>query len=239
MTEMSLSVPVELMMTPPTEGRHDTLKMRRQYSKELALAALAIKRLSDEAAELHNKAYRDKLTGLPNRAVFDEELPELFEDATRGGNPIALMMIDIDGLKMANEKMGHFKGDELIKAVSESFQGILRPEDVLGRLGGDEFYVILPNYAPLSDQSADELNENFEARFKLQVKSNFRSIIEAKGVPEGLGAGISMGIAILETGDTWESLALRADQELGIDKKHSHQMWENLGIVFEDSRIIR
>jgi diguanylate cyclase (GGDEF)-like protein len=238
MSNTSHPISVEIEPTPPKEGRQDMLRLRRKYSKELALAALAIKKLNDEASVLEDKAYRDKLTGLPNRAVFEEKFPQLFETAMRRDNPMALMMIDIDGLKMANDKLGHFKGDELIQAVGEAFQGILRPEDILGRFGGDEFYVILPNYAPLPDQPSGELNQNFEGRFKDKVKSNFSSIIDSKGIPKDFGAGISMGIAIMQSSDTWESLAVRADQELASDKAKSHEIWKNQGIVYEDSRIV-
>lgn len=231
MTEIAHPIPVEFNNKELSDNK------RRQYSIELANATLEIKKLRDQLAAKEEQATTDALTGLPNRYVFDEKLPSVFEIAKQKGDPLAVMMIDIDGLKMANEKLGHFKGDELIQAVSTAFEGILRDDDILGRFGGDEFYVILPNYAPTPGQSMYELNENFEDRFKQNIKDKFKLVIEGIGIPENFGAGISLGLATTEPSDSWESLAHRADEELIIDKTKSHENWNKLGIVFEDSRV--
>jgi diguanylate cyclase (GGDEF)-like protein len=96
-------------------------------------------------ARLLKLALRDPLTGLANRAHFEESLARAAARAGRSGNLMALLYLDLDGFKLTNDALGHDGGDALLKAVAARFAGQVRAGDTLARIGGDEFAVILEN----------------------------------------------------------------------------------------------
>ena len=98
--------------------------------------------------ELRERARTDPLTGLLNRAGLTEELRAAADDATTGGAPLAVVMLDLDRFKEVNDTLGHAVGDALLCAVAERLTGELRRDDVLARLGGDEFVVLLRDADP-------------------------------------------------------------------------------------------
>lgn len=94
--------------------------------------------------QLQHLADHDPLTGLFNRRRFEEELERALSHAERYQVPGALMVLDLDGLKLVNDTVGHAAGDELIERVARLLRHSLRTSDVVARLGGDEFGVLLP-----------------------------------------------------------------------------------------------
>ncbi|MBL6931412.1 MAG: diguanylate cyclase [Rhodospirillales bacterium] len=90
-------------------------------------------------------ALNDSLTGLPNRASFNDKINEAVSRARRTGNGVALMFIDLDKFKPVNDALGHEAGDEVLKTVARRLQEIIRSTDTAARLGGDEFVLILEN----------------------------------------------------------------------------------------------
>ncbi len=95
-------------------------------------------------AELQLLANHDALTGLFNRHRFDQDLVHDVARARRYGDPLSVVVIDLDGLKVANDTLGHAAGDALLQGVAETLRARLRDADVAGRLGGDEFALLLP-----------------------------------------------------------------------------------------------
>ena len=95
-----------------------------------------------ERLEIENLSYRDPMTGVYNRRFFEEELQRV---RTPENLPIALIIADIDGLKTANDTWGHHIGDRVIIKTAQTIQSALRQDDVVARIGGDEFAVILRN----------------------------------------------------------------------------------------------
>lgn len=106
-------------------------------------AAIAILNARSHAAVSH-QARSDSLTGLPNRRALDEHLDEEINRSKRSGIPFSVVMMDLDGFKVINDTLGHEGGDEVLRALSRSFQKALRATDFLARYGGDEMTIILP-----------------------------------------------------------------------------------------------
>lgn len=93
----------------------------------------------DLTQALHHQAFHDRLTGLPNRHQFESTLQDLLDEGETG----AILFIDLDGFKDVNDSLGHGVGDQLLHLVASRLLTRLKPEDVLARMGGDEFAVIL------------------------------------------------------------------------------------------------
>jgi diguanylate cyclase (GGDEF)-like protein len=98
-----------------------------------------------EYEEIFAQARKDPLTGLPNRFVFDERIDELLEQAHRYQHPLTLASIDLDHFKSVNDSMGHLIGDRVLQQVAGLLQQHVRTTDLLARMGGDEFMLLLPN----------------------------------------------------------------------------------------------
>jgi diguanylate cyclase (GGDEF)-like protein len=99
-------------------------------------------------AEMQELAARDKLTGLYNRRLFEEQFDAAVARSIRNGEELTLLVVDLDGLKRINDLGGHPAGDEALKALSDALLASVRAGDVACRLGGDEFAVILPGATP-------------------------------------------------------------------------------------------
>jgi diguanylate cyclase (GGDEF)-like protein/PAS domain S-box-containing protein/putative nucleotidyltransferase with HDIG domain len=91
--------------------------------------------------EIEYLSYRDQLTGLYNRRFFEEELKRL--DTPRN-LPLSIAMVDVNGLKLANDAFGHESGDEMLIKIAEVMKRLCRADDIISRIGGDEFIVLLP-----------------------------------------------------------------------------------------------
>ncbi|WP_293334101.1 CHASE2 domain-containing protein [Microcoleus sp. CAWBG58] len=109
--------------------------------------------LKQKNAELSHQAYHDALTGLPNRKMFHESLHLSLERASSNQELVALLFLDLDGFKSINDTLGHRAGDLLLQAVAGRLKKCLRGSDIISRLGGDEFTVILPGI-PGSEEAA-------------------------------------------------------------------------------------
>ena len=109
----------------------------------MSLAAIGReqRRAREEALRLSRS---DSLTGLPNRAHFQSVIEQEILRASRTGRPFGLLMIDLDGLKAANDRFGHASGDRLIQAVADVLRGDTRATDLAARYAGDEFVLLLP-----------------------------------------------------------------------------------------------
>jgi diguanylate cyclase (GGDEF)-like protein/PAS domain S-box-containing protein len=92
---------------------------------------------------LYYMSTRDVLTGLYNRAFFEERLAQL----ETGPRPVCLVVVDVDDLKRVNDQQGHPAGDELLRLAARALRGAFRGEDTIARIGGDEFAVLLPQMA--------------------------------------------------------------------------------------------
>ena len=94
-------------------------------------------------ARLEHQARTDSLTGLFNHSVFHEQLQHALQEASRTRAPVAVLMLDIDDFKRVNDVHGHGVGDELLRLLADVLRGTVRPDDVVCRLGGEEFAVVM------------------------------------------------------------------------------------------------
>jgi diguanylate cyclase (GGDEF)-like protein len=151
-------------------------------------------------AELERQATRDSLTGVASRRHFLETANAEMRRATRFRHPMALLMLDIDHFKRINDTYGHLVGDRVIRAVADACAPVLRACDCLGRLGGEEFAVVLPE----SDEGA-----------ALKVAQRLREAICEQSITvagEALRVSVSVGVTMLEVpGEPLSHLLHRAD----------------------------
>jgi diguanylate cyclase (GGDEF)-like protein len=100
--------------------------------------------LQEQNQALKKQATTDALTGLNNRATFDQFLAEQFETARKDGKTLTLLMMDIDKFKSINDRFGHQAGDQVLVALGKLLRSAARPQDLAARYGGEEFALILP-----------------------------------------------------------------------------------------------
>jgi diguanylate cyclase (GGDEF)-like protein/PAS domain S-box-containing protein len=114
-------------------------------------------------------AYYDPLTGLPNRRLFHDRLSEALKRADRNERLVGLLFIDLDRFKNINDTLGHLVGDLLLQAATQRLQEIVRKEDTVARMGGDEFTVVLDgmNHVDAASEVAQKILQRFAAPFHL------------------------------------------------------------------------
>jgi diguanylate cyclase (GGDEF)-like protein len=152
---------------------------------------------------LHEIAYHDALTHLPNRLLIFDRLKQEISRARRYDESFAVCFIDLDGFKRVNDQHGHAVGDKLLQRVTDCLKQCTRESDTLGRLGGDEFVMILPNIRRAN--SACDL-----AREVIDMIGAIRMIDEAS-----IQVGASIGIALYpDHGTTLEELLKQSDQAM-------------------------
>lgn len=156
--------------------------------------------------ELRYRSTHDSLTGLYNRAYLEQELARL----TRSRRfPVALIVIDIDGLKPVNDAGGHAAGDDLLVRAGRLFASVARGEDVVARVGGDEFVIVLPQ-TPLETA--------------LEVVARLAIVVEAHNRGEVTPVRYSAGVAIATDGAQIPTALREAD-----DRMYAHKRSRRVG----------
>ncbi|MCD2519672.1 sensor domain-containing diguanylate cyclase [Massilia sp. G4R7] len=140
--------------------------------------------VAERTAELQALLLRDVLTGLPNRRALLETLPEAMSRARRVGRPCALLFLDMDGFKTVNDNHGHEEGDELLRQFGERLSQGVRKTDMVARLAGDEFVVVL-------EMLADAVHAEDTAR-KLLARLKDPFVLRTTSVTVGASIGIAL-----------------------------------------------
>jgi diguanylate cyclase (GGDEF)-like protein len=156
-------------------------------------------------AELQRQARVDYLTDVCNRRHFMEQAEQEFSRTARYGNNLSLLMIDIDSFKQINDSYGHKAGDIVLKKLAEISLRILREMDTIGRIGGEEFAILLRE---TQQEGAMEVAERLREAFTVEQ-------INLEGQKEPIHFTVSMGLATLNSNDeSIDSLLNRADKAL-------------------------
>ncbi|WP_018879035.1 diguanylate cyclase [Thioalkalivibrio sp. ALE9] len=153
-------------------------------------------RMEDEIRRL---AHTDWLTGLANRLSLGDTLEAEMERSRRYGRPLSLIMFDIDRFKDFNDDYGHETGDEVLKRLAETVRGALREADSLGRWGGEEFMVVVPETTGAGAEAMAE---------------KLRKAVAAMETPCPISVAASFGVSEMRPGDTPKTLARRVDEAM-------------------------
>jgi diguanylate cyclase len=183
----------------------------KALEERLMLSKSEISNLQQSLEAIRAESLTDPLTGLGNRKYFDRSIDMAVQNALANGEPLSLLMFDIDHFKSFNDSYGHLTGDQVLRLVGMSLKQTIKGQDITARYGGEEFAVVLPNTA---------------LRQALTVADHIRRAVMAKELKkkstgEILGrVTISVGVSMLKPGDDTDSLIERADACLYAAKRN-------------------
>jgi diguanylate cyclase (GGDEF)-like protein len=178
--------------------------------------------LEQQREELERHAFADSLTGLANRALFEDRTRQALERTAGGPERVAVLVLDLDGFKLVNDGLGHSSGDALLKNAAERMATVLRPSDTLARLGSDEFAVLLESVRGLDDTlgAAERLREAFRDPFALGSSD--------------VSVSVSVGIAMSTEGCDETELLRRAGLAMYRVKSHGRDACEFFDPAMDD-----
>ncbi len=165
--------------------------------------------------ELFRQANFDELTGLPNRNMLIRKIREAIDDAKHDNSKVVLMLLDLDDFKTINDSLGHSVGDSLLQEVANRLQNSLTSDDMVARMGGDEFAIIPFHISDIMQvvRIASRVMHSFIEPFDLQGQEIFITA--------------SMGIAVFpDDGQKMEDLLRNADTAMYYSKKKGHNSFE-------------
>jgi diguanylate cyclase (GGDEF)-like protein len=161
-----------------------------------------VARLSQRVEELDGLAHQDSLISLPNRRGFLRELDRLIARVQRYQASAAMLFVDLDGLKMINDSFGHQAGDEALIEVAALLERGVRRSDIVARIGGDEFGILLEN--------SDEKRARDTARRLTDLIGE--SSFDHDG--DSLPLSVAIGVTMIAAGDSAADVMARADEEM-------------------------
>jgi diguanylate cyclase (GGDEF)-like protein/PAS domain S-box-containing protein len=176
-------------------------------------------------AALAHLAEHDSLTGLPNRLLLADRIEHALERRAPAHGMVAVLFCDIDGFKNVNDEYGHRTGDELLRIIAERLTAVVRPEDTVARIGGDEFVVLIDSANCVDDIAA------VAARMRAAVSEPISA------GPANFDVSVSIGVAVATIGDdgvTPEGLLHDADEAMYKAKRQGPNVIE---LFDEDLRL--
>jgi len=183
--------------------QHTIMRMRKQLAEQVD----SLEKVQDLTNEVYKLAALDPLTGLYNRRSGEQRLTEEISRAVRYQRPLTILLIDLDGLKQTNDRLGHAAGDTVLRQFAERLQRAIRGSDLAVRLGGDEFMALLP------ECRTEEVRH--------VINSIEGLVIDYEGTK--IPCRFSRGWTDYRPGETAEELLKRADQALYSNKRAGKQ----------------
>ena len=185
---IAVCVPGFVMLAQPDTQPLNRVALALIVLSLMAAAGLrvfwALRDHADSEARLGHQATHDTLTGLPNRVQLEAELSELLRHRGVDDLPLALLFLDLDRFKLVNDTLGHSTGDELLRAVANRLRNNVRPGDLVMRIGGDEFVIVLP--AVRGEHEAREIAERTRLTFATPFTAG------AAEIPISTSIGVTM-----------------------------------------------
>ncbi len=176
-------------------------QIRTTAREEIKLRAMT-KSLSARSVTLEQAALTDGLTGMQNRRYFDDALREYLQEFRRIEKPIGLMILDLDHFKSVNDTHGHDVGDEVLKSIANCLRDFTRRHDVVARLGGEEFAVVVPN-----------MDDDHLQKFAERIRKAVAGLNIVSGNVR-LKVTTSVGLAIWDRRENPDEFFRRADKML-------------------------
>jgi diguanylate cyclase len=202
---------VKAIVESLVKSTREMRETNKALEDRLTLSKSEISNLQHSLEAIRAESLTDPLTGLGNRKYFDRSIEMAVQSALANGDPLSLLMFDIDHFKSFNDSYGHLTGDQVLRLVGQSLRQTIKGQDITARYGGEEFAVVLPNTA---------------LRQALTVADHIRRAVmskelKKKSTGEILGrVTISVGVSMLKPGDDTDSLIERADSCLYAAKRN-------------------
>lgn len=204
----------QLRIDDDAHERWINLEAHRLEQGEVLLLIRDVTDKANRENDLHTQATRDPVTDLPNRRSAWEALEKNIRAVHGGKLSLAVLVCDLDDFKLVNDEFGHAAGDEVLKAVARRWATVIRPQDVLARIGGDEFLLLVPGATDLVD--IHTLAGRLTGALAEPIRTS-RSQIHARASVGGVF--IRSGTARVSA----ESALERADRALYTAKHNGHQ----------------
>lgn len=195
----------------PVEMRLEFIENSEKSEHQLIAVFSSITERKKLENELHQLAFFDKLTGLPNRRLFLDRLNQLIRFSHLNQQSFALFFMDLDNFKYINDSLGHEAGDKLLIQIAQKLKEIFRTSDMVARLGGDEFTIIIENTKEADKQGVTHLAEKL-----IQQLSNSPVIIDGRQFTVNASIGIAK---FPENGSDSDVLLRHADTAMYSAKK--------------------
>jgi diguanylate cyclase len=202
---------VKAIVDSLSKSTREMRETNKALEERLTLSKSEISDLQQSLEAIRAESLTDPLTGLGNRKYFDRMIDMAVQAALADGEPLSLLMFDIDHFKSFNDSYGHLTGDQVLRLVGMSLKQTIKGQDITARYGGEEFAVVLPNTA---------------LRQALTVADHIRRAVMAKELKkkstgEILGrVTISVGVSMLKPDDDTDALIERADACLYAAKRN-------------------
>jgi GGDEF domain-containing protein len=170
-------------------------------------------------------AFHDVLTGLPNRAMFNEHLVMALSRAVRNNRAVAVLYVDLDDMKQTNDSHGHRAGDELLQATAARLRSVVRKEDLVARFGGDEFLITVPDLERRARPPVRTANGTFASPAAALAIGIAERICAAMSMPVQTSGGLvhpaaSIGISLFpDDADDAIALVQHADTAMYASKQ--------------------
>lgn len=189
-----------------SRNKEEPLLLSREAAQalvdEIERLRAEVAQLEARVAELDELAYQDPLVQLPNRRCFFRDLEQLIRRTERYEEPSAMIFVDVDGLKRINDQFGHEAGDAALIEVARILAACARKSDIVARLAGDEFGILMPR--------ADELGAWQMALRIVEESLQARVAIDGRTLP----LSVAVGVGLIEAGDDPQTVISRADKAM-------------------------